>query len=126
MYLYIYICIFCWLLLLQLSNCNLPGIPSLTHNYYSIPFYHYIKIYFIYYCLLDHFCGRVTIDIPSLRPDMEYDITFPLRASSFIYDRRPRGVVRVRFSIHWFSPRAAALSYLKRPKNPLAFSKQVS
>jgi len=72
----------------------------------------------------DHLCGRVAIDIPSLRPDTEYDITFPLRVSSFIYDRRPRGVVRVRFSIHWFSERSAILSYLKRPRNPLAFSKQ--
>lgn len=72
----------------------------------------------------DYLCGRVTIDIPSLRPNTEYDITFPLRASSFIYDRRPRGVVRVRFSIHWFSERSAVLSYLKRPRNPLAFSRQ--
>jgi hypothetical protein len=72
----------------------------------------------------DFFCGRVALDVPQLRPDTEYDITFPLRASSFIYDRRPRGVVRVRFSLHWFSERAAILSYLKRPRNPLAFSKQ--
>jgi hypothetical protein len=72
----------------------------------------------------DQLCGRVSIDIPSLRPDTEYDITFPLRASAFIYDRRPRGVVRVRFSMHWFSERSAIISYLKRPRNPLAFSKQ--
>jgi hypothetical protein len=72
----------------------------------------------------DHYCGRVAIDVPPLRPDTEYDITFPLRASTFIYDRRPRGVVRLRFSLHWFSERAAILSYLKRPRNPLAFSKQ--
>lgn len=72
----------------------------------------------------DHFCGRVAIDIPPLRPDTEYDVTFPLRHSSFIYDRTPRGVVRLRFSLHWFSERAVLLSYLKRPKNPLAFSKQ--
>ena len=72
----------------------------------------------------DVFCGRVAIDMPPLRPDTEYDITLPLRASSFIYDRRPRGVVRLRFSLHWFSERAAIMSYLKRPRNPLAFSKQ--
>jgi len=72
----------------------------------------------------DHFCGRVALDLPQLRPDTEYDVTFPLRVSSFIYDRQPRGVVRVRFSLHWFSERAAILSYLKRPRNPLAFSKQ--
>ena len=72
----------------------------------------------------DHFCGRIAVDIPPLRPDTEYDITFPLRYSSFIYDRRARGVVRLRFSLHWFSERAAIMSYMRRPRNPLAFSKQ--
>jgi hypothetical protein len=72
----------------------------------------------------DTFCGRIAVDIPPLRPDTEYDVTFPLRHSSFIYDRTPRGVVRLRFSLHWFSERAVLMSYLKRPKNPLAFSKQ--
>jgi len=72
----------------------------------------------------DFYCGRVCIDIPQLRPDTEYDITFPLRQSAFIYDRKPRGVVRLRFSLHWFSERAVLLSYMKRPRNPLAFSKQ--
>jgi hypothetical protein len=72
----------------------------------------------------DHFCGRIAIDLPPLRPDTEYDVTFPLRSSSFIYDRRARGVVRLRFSLHWFSERAVVMSYLKRPRNPLAFSKQ--
>ena len=72
----------------------------------------------------DYFCGRAVIDVPQLRPDTEYDITFPIRASSFIYDRRPRGVIRVRFSLHWFSERAAIFSYVKRPRNPLAFSRQ--
>lgn len=72
----------------------------------------------------DAYCGRVAIDIPPLRPDTEYDVTFPIRASTFIYDRRPRGVVRLRFSLHWFSERAVIMSYLKRPRNPLAFSRQ--
>ncbi|KAI2503295.1 Protein kinase C conserved region 2 [Fragilaria crotonensis] len=65
----------------------------------------------------DSFCGRVEIGIPSLRPDTEYDVTLPLRVSSFIYDRRPRGVVRLRLSLHWFSERAAVLSYLPAPRN---------
>lgn len=72
----------------------------------------------------DHFCGRVAVDIPPIRPDTEYDVTFPIRASTFIYDRRPRGVVRLRFSLHWFSDRSVIMSYLKRPRNPLAFSRQ--
>ena len=65
----------------------------------------------------DSFCGRVEIGIPSLRPDTEYDVSLPLRVSSFIYDRRPRGVVRLRLSLHWFSERAAVLSYLPAPRN---------
>lgn len=65
----------------------------------------------------DTFCGRASLDLAILRPDSEYDVTLPLRGSSFIYDRRPQGVVRLRFSLHWFSERAAVLSYLKAPRN---------
>lgn len=65
----------------------------------------------------DVFCGRIVLDIATLRPDTEYDITFPLRASSFIYDRKPRGVLRLRFSLHWFNERAALFSYFKGPKS---------
>eukprot|EP00934_Nitzschia_sp_Nitz4_P007018 Nitzschia sp. Nitz4//scaffold3_size479765//447923//451003//NITZ4_000189-RA/size479765-augustus-gene-1.629-mRNA-1//-1//CDS//3329551025//7008//frame0 len=72
----------------------------------------------------DTFCGRIAVDIPPLRPNTEYDVSFPIRVSSFIYDRRPRGVVRLRFTLHWFSERHAILSYLRRPRNPLAFSRQ--
>jgi len=64
----------------------------------------------------DVFCGRVCIDIASLRPNTEYDVTLPLRHSSFVYERHKRGVVRLRFSLHWYSERAAVLSYFKNPK----------
>lgn len=67
----------------------------------------------------DAFCGRVSIDVATLRPNTEYDITFPLRASTFVYDRRKRGVIRLRFSLHWFSERAAVMSYFKGPKSLL-------
>ena len=63
----------------------------------------------------DIFFGRVAVDIASLRPDSEYDVSLALRASSFVYDRRPRGVVRFRLCLHWFSERAAILSYLHVP-----------
>lgn len=68
----------------------------------------------------DEFCGRVVLDLASLRPNTEYDVTLPLRASSFIYDRRPRGVIRLRFSLHWFSERAAVWSYLRSPRTLVA------
>ena len=64
----------------------------------------------------DVFCGRVCIDVASLRPNTEYDITFPLRASTFVYDKQKRGVLRLRFSLHWFSERAAVLSYFDTPR----------
>jgi hypothetical protein len=69
----------------------------------------------------DVYCGRVIVDVAALRSDTEYDVTYPLRASSFIYDRRKRGVLRLRFSVHWFSERAAVLSYLKKPQSTLKF-----
>lgn len=70
----------------------------------------------------DVFCGRIVIDIAALRPETEYDVTFPLRHSSFIYDRRPRGVIRLRFGLHWFNERAAVISYFKNPKSIIASS----
>jgi hypothetical protein len=44
-------------------------------------------------------------------------VTFPLRHSTFVYDRRQRGVIRLRFSLHWFNERAAVISYFKNPKS---------
>ncbi len=60
----------------------------------------------------DDFAGRVSINMASLCPDFEYDASFPLKVSTSIYDRRARGVIRLRFSLHWDSPSSAVLSYL--------------
>jgi hypothetical protein len=70
----------------------------------------------------DVFCGRAMIDVATLRPNTEYDITLPLRHSTFAYDRKKRGVIRVRFSLHWFTERGAVLSYFKSPASLLRTS----
>jgi hypothetical protein len=73
----------------------------------------------------DVYCGRVAIDIAALRPDTDYDITFPLRSSGLVYDRKKRGVIRLRFALHWFSERAAITSYLRSPRTLLSKSSLV-
>lgn len=115
-----------------ITGCRSPMFPPTCRRAAVFPIHHaYARLFIGIFDLKankkseqDHFCGRVAIDLPPLRPDTEYDCTFPIRASTFIYDRRPRGVIRLRFSLHWFSERAVILSYLKRPRNPLAFSRQ--
>jgi len=114
------------------TGCRSPMFPSSCKRAAVFPIHHaYARLFVGVFDLKankksepDHFCGRVAVDLPPLRPDTEYDVTLALRTSTFIYDRRPRGVVRLRFSLHWFSERAVILSYLRRPKNPLAFSRQ--
>lgn len=73
----------------------------------------------------DVYCGRIAIDIAALRPDTDYDVTFPLRSSGLVYDRKKRGVIRLRFALHWFSERAAVVSYLRSPRTLLSKSSLV-
>lgn len=104
-----------------ISSCRSPRWPPNCKRAAIFPVHHaYARLYAGVFASKkdkanDEFCGRVVVDLSSLRPNTEYDVTLPLRASSFIYDRRPRGVIRLRFSLHWFSERAAVWSYLKRP-----------
>lgn len=103
-----------------LNSCRSPMWPSNSKRAAVFPIHHaYARLYAGVFATKkdknDAFCGRVVLDLAALRPNTEYDVTLPLRASSFIYDRRPRGVIRLRFSLHWFSECAAVLSYLKNP-----------
>jgi C2 domain len=108
-----------------LTGYRSPMWPSVSRRACVFPIHHaYAKLYIGVFDVRirknkenDVFCGRVAIDISCIRPNTEYDTTMPLRASTFIYDKRKRGVIRVRFSIHWFDERAAVLSYLKSAKS---------
>ncbi|GAX12066.1 hypothetical protein FisN_8Lh168 [Fistulifera solaris] len=108
-----------------LSGYRSPIWPSLSRRAAVFPLHHaFAQLYVGVFDVRanknkenDVFCGRVSLDIAALRSDTEYDVTFPLRASTFVYDRRKRGVIRLRFSVHWFSERAALVSYFKKPKS---------
>ena len=111
-----------------IPGCRSPMWPSTSKRAARFPLFHgYARLYVGVFDVTtrkksenDIFCGRVQLDVASLRPDSEYDVTLPLRQSSFVYDRRPRGVVRLRIALHWFSARAAVLSYLSTPKTLVA------
>jgi C2 domain len=104
-----------------LTGYRSPIWPSVSRRACIFPIHHaYAKLYIGVFDVRirknkenDVFCGRVAVDVAAIRPNTEYDTTLPLRASTFVYDKRKRGVIRVRFSMHWFNERAAVLSYLK-------------
>jgi hypothetical protein len=108
-----------------IQSCRSPIWPPNSKRAAVFPIHHaYARLYAGVFATKkdknDVFCGRIVLDLAALRPNTEYDVTLPLRASSFIYDRSPRGVIRLRFGLHWFSERAAVLSYLKSPHSLVA------
>lgn len=99
-----------------IHNCFSPMFPSGSRRAVEFPIHHafahlYLGVFNTTEKDNDDFCGRVSINIASLRPDIEYDVSLPLKVSKNIYDRRPHGVVRLRFKLHWSSVRSAVLSY---------------
>ena len=97
-----------------------PMWPSKSKRAAIFPIYHaYAQVHVGVFSATDKdndgFCGRSVISISELRSNVLYDVTLPLRKSAMIYDERPRGVVRLRFSLEWCNGKAPTLSYLFRP-----------
>lgn len=69
----------------------------------------------------DDFAGRVVLDLARCRPGSTFDVTLPLRQSSHVYSRKKCGVIRLRFSIDYYSEREALLSYIPKTRNLRTF-----
>jgi len=101
-----------------------PLWPARSRRAAEIPLFHaFAKLYLGVFNAtdkdVDDYAGRVVINIASLRHGVQYDVNLPLKASTMVYDQRPRGVLRVRFSLYWSDERAAVLSYLPWNKSDL-------
>ena len=101
-----------------------PLWPARSRRAAEFPLFHaFAKVYLGVFNAtdkdVDDYAGRAVINVAALRHGVQYDVNLPLKASTMVYDQRPRGVVRVRFSLHWSDERAAVLSYLPWNKSDL-------
>ncbi len=98
-------------------NSRTPMWPARSKRAALFPLYHaYARLYAGIFSVTDKdnddYAGRVAVDIAALRPNVDYDVTMPLRKSGTVYDRQPRGLIRIRVRLEWTRERAATLSYL--------------
>lgn len=101
-----------------------PMWPSRSKRAVEFPLFHAFARLYLGVCNatdkdVDDYAGRAVINVASLRHGVQYDVNFPLKVSTMVYDRRPRGVIRVRFQLQWTNERSAVLSYLPWKKNDL-------
>lgn len=99
-----------------IAQVKSPIFPSDSKRAARFPIYKsYEKLYIgVFHSLeeKDEFCGRVRIGIGTLLPHKVYDHVFSLKGSTSVYDSKPRGVVRLRYSMEWNQERNVVWSYL--------------
>jgi len=100
-----------------ITNSSSPQWPARSKRAATIPLFHaFARLYTGIFSVTDKdnddFTGRNVIDIATLRPNTYYDVTLPLRTSNLVYDRSPRGAVRLRFRLKENENRAFLLSYI--------------
>ena len=105
-----------------IASFRSPKWPCRSKRAALFPIYHsYVRLYVGVFnieekkTINDKFAGRVVLDLSVLKPNTVYDVTLPLRESAHVYSRKPRGVIRLRFHLHWCNEKSAITSYLQRP-----------
>ena len=106
-----------------IPSTNAPMWPSCSKRAAVFPIFHaYARLFLGVFHEVkkekvnDRFLGRTIVDVSALRSNSLYDAWMPLKSSAFVYDRKPRGAIHIRFSVHWFNERSVILSYLSAPK----------
>jgi len=62
--------------------------------------------------------GRIAIKLSAIRPNTEYDVTYPFQHSELTALKGERGFIRLRYYLDWnHNDRQVLLSYLKHPQS---------